>query len=64
MNPARSFGPALYTGNWEWQWLYWAAPISAGVIIAFIFRMIFYREPVKEIRAIEELPLREHKNNV
>lgn len=27
MNPARSFAPALFSGNWAHHWLYWLAPI-------------------------------------
>ena len=32
MNPARSFGPALAMGYWDNQWLYWAAPLSGGLV--------------------------------
>lgn len=33
MNPARSFGPALITGEWDHHWIYWLAPI-AGALVA------------------------------
>ena len=32
-NPARTFGPALISGNWTAHWLYWAAPVL-GMVIA------------------------------
>lgn len=33
MNPARSFGPSLATGEWTAHWLYWLAP-CAGALLA------------------------------
>jgi len=41
VNPARSFGPALFAeGNWAIKqlWLFWAAPIIGGVLGALAYR--------------------------
>ena len=35
MNPARSLGPALLSGHWEHQWLYFVAPVI-GALLAVI----------------------------
>ena len=32
MNPARSFGPALVSGTWASQWIYYAGPLIGAVI--------------------------------
>jgi aquaporin Z len=32
LNPARSFGPALMTGNFDFHWLYWIAPILGELL--------------------------------
>ncbi len=32
MNPARSFGPALVSGDFAFHWLYWAAPLSGSAV--------------------------------
>lgn len=45
MNPARSLGPALVTGNWTAQWIYWTAPIAGAVIAAACFSLL--RVPAK-----------------
>lgn len=44
MNPARSTGPALWNNDFDKFWIYWAAPVSAGLITAIIYRYVFYAE--------------------
>ena len=34
-NPARSFGPAIISGQWDGWWIYWTAPI-AGTLAAIL----------------------------
>ena len=49
VNPARSFGPAVASGVYEAQLLYWAAPITGGLIAALLYEFLFMRrgrEPV------------------
>lgn len=40
MNPARSFGPALY-GHWDLHWVYWLAPILGASLAAFTCKVLF-----------------------
>jgi len=40
LNPARSFGPALITGNLIYNWIYWIAPIMGSLIAAGIHRLL------------------------
>jgi aquaporin Z len=49
MNPARSFGPAVASGVFEAQFLYWTAPIIGALIAAVLYEFLFMRrgrEPV------------------
>ncbi|XP_030051097.1 lens fiber major intrinsic protein isoform X1 [Microcaecilia unicolor] len=32
MNPARSLGPAIVTGIWEYHWVYWIGPMLGSVL--------------------------------
>jgi MIP family channel proteins len=40
MNPARSFGPALVQGFWDWHPVYWIAPIAGAVIAALVYEHV------------------------
>ncbi|MCY3854138.1 MAG: MIP family channel protein [Thaumarchaeota archaeon] len=41
MNPARTLGPALASGFWEFHWIYWVGPIVGGIIAGVIMNWIF-----------------------
>ncbi len=40
LNPARSFGPALVSGQWREQWIYLLAPPLGGVLAAAFFPVL------------------------
>ncbi|KAJ8976589.1 hypothetical protein NQ317_004687 [Molorchus minor] len=46
INPARSFGPALINGDWDYQWVYWVGPLGAGFVGALFYRMVFLGEAI------------------
>jgi MIP family channel proteins len=51
VNPARAFGPALASGHWSNQLVYWIGPIVGGVLAALVEHHFFIgRGPV----AVEE----------
>jgi MIP family channel proteins len=43
MNPARSLGPAVASGVFEGQAIYWAGPIVGGLAAALIYDLLFLR---------------------
>ena len=43
MNPARTFGPALY-GHWDMHWVYWVAPVWGAAMAAAVYRLLGERE--------------------
>ncbi len=40
MNPARSFGPAMVSNHWEYQWLYWIAPLAGAMLATIVYYLI------------------------
>jgi MIP family channel proteins len=41
MNPARSFGPAIASGIFEGQAVYWIGPILGGIAAALVYEALF-----------------------
>jgi aquaporin-4 len=48
VNPARTFGPALASGYWDFHWIYWAGPIIGGIIAGVIMYYIFIKKAETE----------------
>jgi MIP family channel proteins len=46
MNPARTFGPALY-GHWDMHWVYWFAPVLGAVLAALVYRFVWMDPPTE-----------------
>ena len=44
VNPARTFGPALASGFWEFHWMYWVGPIIGGIIAGLIMNYVFVKK--------------------
>ncbi|XP_069508938.1 aquaporin-2-like [Ambystoma mexicanum] len=37
MNPARSFAPALLTGNFRYHWIFWFGPMAGATVASMIY---------------------------
>ncbi|XP_036446373.1 aquaporin-5 [Colossoma macropomum] len=42
MNPARSFGPAVLTMNFENHWVYWAGPCVGAMLAWLLYDLLLY----------------------
>ncbi|XP_017040699.1 aquaporin AQPcic isoform X2 [Drosophila ficusphila] len=64
MNPARSFAPALWNTHFEFNWIYWLAPLSGAAVSAYAYKVVFRREvveaeitPTEKLRHLEDVQL-------
>nr|UQZ09755.1 aquaporin [Agriphila aeneociliella] len=49
MNPARSFGPALWSNRWDIHWVYWVGPFVGGIIPAVFYKYIWSQKPESKL---------------
>ncbi|XP_063070455.1 aquaporin-8-like [Engraulis encrasicolus] len=40
LNPARAFGPAVAANYWSYHWVYWVAPLGAGLLVGVVLRTL------------------------
>jgi aquaporin Z len=45
MNPARAFGPQLFSGNWGEGWIYYLGPVLGALLAAFAYDWLYLRPP-------------------
>jgi len=45
MNPARAFGPQLFSGNWGEGWIYYLGPALGALLAAFAYDWLYLRPP-------------------
>ncbi|MBI3997436.1 MAG: aquaporin [Armatimonadetes bacterium] len=41
MNPARAFGPALFSGVWTNQVVYWVGPLLGGLVAGWLYHGVY-----------------------
>ncbi|XP_049816335.1 uncharacterized protein LOC126263292 [Schistocerca nitens] len=41
MNPARSFGPAIWHNIWDGHWVYWVGPMTGSVLASLVYLTVF-----------------------
>jgi len=47
INPARSFGTAVISGNFSDHWIFWLAPLVGGTLFSMIYWLVFHEPTAK-----------------
>ena len=49
MNPARTLGPAIISGYWDFHWIYWVGPIVGALIAGLVMQHLYVKRAEKEV---------------
>ncbi|UJR37037.1 hypothetical protein I4U23_029742 [Adineta vaga] len=41
LNPARSLGPAIFSNEWEYHYVYWIGPLVGAIVAGFLYRTVW-----------------------
>jgi aquaporin Z len=52
-NPARTFGPALISGQWQGWWIYWIGPLTGMLVAVLVFSSLARRIEVAKLYHFE-----------
>lgn len=58
MNPARTFGPAFWNGNWTNQWIYWFGPTAGAFLGTYTYQLLFAEKDEAESKRLEFMELK------
>lgn len=47
LNPARLFGPALWSGIWTYHWVYWVGPLSGSATATILYKFTFIQKSTR-----------------
>lgn len=50
INPARAFGPALISGDWSHQYVYWIGPILGGLVAGYLYSTVMFKKAPGEVK--------------
>ncbi len=56
MNPVRAFGPALVSGEWSFQMVYWIGPMIGGALAGVICGHFLFAEQEEDEGSVLEYP--------
>ena len=63
LNPARVFGPAILSGNWNHHWIWWVASIMAAGQSALFHRLFFAEHDLLFLRNMIDETYAENSEN-
>jgi aquaporin Z len=56
VNPARSFGPAIISGQWHGWWIYWVGPLVGGLLAILVCNSLAKRIEVAKLYHFDSDP--------